>query len=69
MKTFWNTNKGIRLLDEWEPNCWTQITCPTEEECRQLQSEFSIPDYFFSDIADADEVFEIGDGRYLIVEA
>ncbi len=69
MKTFWNTNKGIRLLDEWEPNCWTQITCPTEEECRQLQSEFSIPDYFFSDIADADERarYEYDDGWMLVI--
>ena len=56
-------------MDEWEPNCWTQITCPTEEECRQLQSEFSIPDYFFSDIADADERarYEYDDGWMLII--
>ena len=56
-------------MDEWEPNCWTQITCPTEEECRQLQSEFSIPDYFFSDIADADERarYEYDDGWMLVI--
>lgn len=69
MKTFWNTNKGIRQLQEWEPNCWTQITCPTDEECLQLQEQFHIPDYFFSDIADADERarYEYDDGWMLVI--
>ena len=69
MKTYWNTNKGIHMLNEWEPNCWTQITCPTEEECLKLQEEFHIPDYFFSDIADADERarYEYDDGWMLVI--
>ena len=69
MKTYWNTNKGIHMLNEWEPNCWTQITCPTEEECLNLQEEFHIPDYFFSDIADADERarYEYDDGWMLVI--
>ena len=32
MRTFWNTNHTLRTLKEWEPNCWIQITCPTEDD-------------------------------------
>ena len=31
VKTYWNTNNGLTKLNEWEPNCWIQVTCPTEE--------------------------------------
>ena len=55
MRTYWNTNKGLRALTEWEPNCWIQVTCPTEEDRQMLEERFQIPDYFISDISDTDE--------------
>ena len=69
MKTFWNTQGGLTQLQEWQPNCWIQVTCPTEEDQRQLEEQFNIPDYFLSDISDTDERarYEYDDGWMLII--
>ena len=69
MKTYWNTNNGLTKLNEWEPNCWIQVTCPTEEDQHELEERFSIPDYFMSDISDTDERarYEYDDGWMLII--
>ena len=69
MKTFWNTQGGLTQLEEWQPNCWIQVTCPTEEDQRQLEEQFNIPDYFLSDISDTDERarYEYDDGWMLII--
>lgn len=69
MKTFWNTNGGLRTIQEWEPNCWMQVTCPTDEECRWLEDTYHIPDYFLSDISDTDERsrYESDEGWMLII--
>lgn len=69
MKTYWNTNHGIHAIDEWEPNCWVQVTCPTDNDRKKLEEEFNIPDYFFSDISDADERarYEYDEGWQLII--
>ena len=55
MKTYWNTQGGLSQLKEWQPNCWIQVTCPTEEDQQVLEEKFNIPDYFLSDISDTDE--------------
>ena len=55
MRTFWNTKNGLRAIDEWQPNCWVQVTCPTPEDTRFLEDTLGIPDYYISDIADTDE--------------
>ena len=69
MKTFWNTQGGLSQLSEWQPNCWIQVTCPTEEDQRELEEKFNIPDYFMSDISDTDERarYEYDDGWMLII--
>ncbi len=69
MKTLWNTTYGIRSISEWEPNCWIQVTCPTDEDRRELEDKYQIPEYFFSDISDADERarFEFDEGWQLII--
>ena len=69
MKTFWNTQGGLAQLTEWQPNCWIQVTCPTEEDQRELEEKFNIPDYFMSDISDTDERarYEYDDGWMLII--
>ena len=69
MRTYWNTNKGFRQIGQWEPNCWIQVTCPTEDDQRLLEEEFNIPDYFLSDISDNDERarYEYDDGWMLII--
>ena len=69
MKTFWNTQGGLTQIKDWQPNCWIQVTCPTEEDQRELEEKFNIPDYFMSDISDTDERarYEYDDGWMLII--
>ncbi|MBO7660299.1 MAG: magnesium transporter CorA family protein, partial [Bacteroidaceae bacterium] len=55
MRSFWNTKKGVTPIDEWQPGCWVQITCPVEDDVRFLVDELHMPDYFITDVADADE--------------
>ena len=69
MKTYWNTQGGLSQLQEWQPNCWIQVTCPTEEDQQMLEEQYQIPDYFLSDISDTDERarYEYDDGWMLII--
>jgi magnesium transporter len=69
MKTYWNTQGELSQLTEWQPNCWIQVTCPTEEDQHELEEKFNIPDYFMSDISDTDERarYEYDDGWMLII--
>ena len=69
MKTYWNTQGGLTQLQEWQPNCWIQVTCPTEDDQRELEEKYNIPDYFMSDISDTDERarYEYDDGWMLII--
>jgi len=69
MKTYWNTQGGLSQIDKWQPNCWIQMTCPTEEDQQILEEEYKIPDYFLSDISDTDERarYEYDDGWMLII--
>ena len=69
MKTYWNIEKELHVINEWEPNCWIQVTCPTDEYQRELEEKFHIPDYFLSDISDTDERarYEYDDGWTLII--
>ena len=69
MLTFWNTNRGLRAIDKWEPNCWVQVTCPSQEDVNFLQNELHVPDYYISDIADTDERarYDIDEGWILII--
>ena len=69
MKTFWNTQGGLSQINEWQPNCWIQVTCPTEEDQLMLEEQYQIPDYFLSDNSDTDERarYEYDDGWMLII--
>ena len=69
MQTYWNTTNGLRTIDKWEPNCWVQVTCPTQEDIDFLEKKLGIPDYYISDIADTDERarYDIDEGWSLII--
>ena len=69
MKTFWNIDKNLTAIKEWQPNCWIQVTCPTDEDQQELEQRFNIPDYFLSDISDtaARARYEYDDGWMLII--
>ena len=69
MKTYWNINGKLNTIKEWQPNCWIQVTCPTEQEQQELEETYNIPDYFISDIIDTDDRarYEYDDGGMLII--
>ena len=43
MRTYWNTNRGLRTLEKWEPNCWVQVTCPTQDDIDWILIILRIP--------------------------
>lgn len=55
MLNLWRTKTQIVAIDKWEPNCWVQITCPSDEDANFLLNDLNIPDYFLADISDTDE--------------
>lgn len=69
MKTYWNISGPLNTIKEWQPNCWIQVTCPTEQEQQELEETYNLPDYFLSDISDTDERarYEYDDGWMLII--
>ena len=69
MRTYWNTSNGLRTIGEWQPGCWVQVTCPTQEDVNFLEDTLKIPDYYISDIADTDERarYDIDEGWVLII--
>lgn len=69
MKTYWNISGKLNTIKEWQPNCWIQVTCPTEQEQQELEETYNIPDYFISDISDTDERarYEYDDGWMLVI--
>ena len=69
MRTYWNIDKQLKTIPAWQPNCWIQVTCPTDDDQRELEEKYNIPDYFLSDISDTDERarYEYDDGWMLII--
>lgn len=69
MRTYWNINHTLRTIDEWQPNCWVQVTCPTPDDEDFLFNTLKIPDYFLDDIRDKDERsrYDYDDGWSLII--
>ena len=69
MLTFWNINHGLQTIDKWEPNCWVQVTCPSQDDCDFLENTLHVPDYFLPDIADTEERarYDIDEGWILII--
>lgn len=69
MRRFWNITQNLNVIDKWQPGCWVQVTCPTEDDIQWLEEEFKIPDYFVSDISDNDERarYEFDDGWRLVI--
>lgn len=69
MRTYWNTTHGLHAINNWQPNCWVQVTCPSQDDVQYLSEELNIPDYFLSDIADTDERarYEYEDGWIMVI--
>ena len=69
MRTYWNINNGLRTIDTWQSACWTQVTCPNDEDISFMIDKLNIPEYFIEDIRDKDERsrYEYEDGWVLII--
>lgn len=69
MRSFWNTKHNLTAIDHWQPGCWVQVTCPVEDDVRYLVNELHMPDYFISDVADADERarYDLDEGWLMII--
>ena len=69
MRSFWNIKNGLALMDQWQPNCWVQITCPVEDDVDFLVNQLHMPDYFITDVADADERarYDLDEGWLMII--
>jgi len=69
MRSFWNTKNGITPIEEWQPGCWCQVTCPVEDDVNFLVNQLHMPDYFITDVADADERarYDMDEGWLMII--
>lgn len=46
---------GFAPRDQWIPNCWVNVECPTPDDIHYLTNQFDVPESFLNDIADTDE--------------
>jgi magnesium transporter len=69
MIKFLKNEKGLAPCEIWEPNCWVNVTEPTEDEKRYLIRDLKIPEAYYNDIEDVDERprIEIDEGWYLVL--
>ena len=69
MKAFYKNNNGLIESNEWAPNCWINVECPTATEKKYLLEELQVPEEFFNDIEDIDERprIEVENGWTLII--
>ena len=69
MKAFYKNNNGLIESNEWTPNCWINVECPTATEKKYLLEELQVPEEFFNDIEDIDERprIEVENGWTLII--
>lgn len=55
MRKFLYCEAGFVEKNQWLPNSWVNVECPTTEDIEFLIRKFNVPDSFISDIADTDE--------------
>ena len=55
MKTFLYCEAGFVEKDQWLPNSWVNVECPTDDDFKFLREDLKVPTSFLNDIADTDE--------------
>ena len=55
MRQFLYCEAGYVEKNQWLPNSWVNVECPTPEDLQFLMDRFNVPESFLSDIADTDE--------------
>jgi magnesium transporter len=68
MLTIWKQTNKLIEIDEFEKDCWINVTNPTPEEIDRLVNELRIPVDYINDILDVDERSRTeGEGRWLMI--
>ena len=68
MLTIWKQKHQFVEIDEFERNCWINVTNPTPEEIDRLIKVFRVPDDFLYDILDVDERSRTeAEGRWFMI--
>jgi len=55
MRQFLYCEAGYVEKNQWLPNSWVNVDCPTPEDLQFLMDRFNVPESFLRDIADTDE--------------
>lgn len=55
MINYLHCENGFSEINNWEPGCWVNVVCPSEEELSLISEKFQVPADFLDDLADADE--------------
>ena len=55
MRQFLYCEAGYVEKNQWLPNSWVNVACPTPEDLQFLMDRVNVPESFLSDIADTDE--------------
>lgn len=60
---------GLIALEEWEQNCWINVTTPTQAELQFITEKWDVPLDFLNDIEDVEERprIELEDGWELVI--
>lgn len=68
MLTIWKQKHQLIEIDDFERNCWINVTNPTPEEINRLIKEFRVPEDFLYDILDVDERSRTeAEGRWFMI--
>lgn len=55
MIEYWKCESGFKQLQEWQSDCWVQVTSPSRKELEDLEQRFNAPMDFMQDVEDAEE--------------
>ncbi|WP_297906167.1 magnesium transporter CorA family protein [uncultured Parabacteroides sp.] len=55
MRQFLYCEAGYVEKNQWLPDSWINVECPTPDDLQFLMNRFNVPESFLSDIADTDE--------------
>lgn len=54
-KYLYSETGGFVEKNNWLPNCWVNVECPTDDDFNFLREDLKVPTSFLNDIADTDE--------------
>ena len=43
MRKYLYSGAGFMEIPNWQPNCWVNVECPTDDDFRFLKEELKVP--------------------------